>query len=85
MPPRQRRSRERIFLEILQLLHCQPCTKTEITYGLNLNFRAASQYIDRLTKIKAIVRMGRVWKVTPLGYALMARLDQILTELEEIL
>jgi predicted transcriptional regulator len=87
MPLIERRSRERIFLEILDLISQIPRTKTTIVYGCNLNFRSASDYIERLVEIGAIVWSGRdrTWAMTPKGEVLREKLQKTLAIIEAIL
>jgi predicted transcriptional regulator len=87
MPPRERRSRERIFLEILDLISQIPRTKTAIVYGINLNFRSADIYIEKLVEIGAIVWDGtyRTWEMTPKGEVLHEKLTKTLAIIEAIL
>jgi predicted transcriptional regulator len=84
---RERRSRERIFLEILDLISQIPRTKTAIVYGRNLNFRSADVYIERLVEIEAIVwdERDRTWAITPKGEVLREKLQNTLAIIEAIL
>lgn len=64
-----KRSRIEIQTDILRLLKDQPCAKTQIVYGLNLNFKSCRGYIAELEQARLIEKQGREWHITARGQA----------------
>ena len=82
-----RRSRSQIVLAILDLLAAQDRLKTEIVYQLNLNFRTANHYLERLVEVGSVAwnERTRKWYLTPAGEDCRKTLKKSLKAIEALL
>jgi len=71
-----RRSSLEITADILRIaLH--GALKTRIVYGANLNFRMATDYLERLEKSGLLIRDGRIYKTTCKGRKYLKRYKEL--------
>jgi predicted transcriptional regulator len=81
---RERRSKDRIILEILHTCS-DGANVTRIVYKVNTNFTIVRSYLDSLIDkglIESIEGTPKLYKTTPRGLALMNKLASLYKELE---
>lgn len=81
---RERRSKDRIILEILHTCS-EGVNVTRIVYKVNTNFTIVRCYLNSLIKkglIEPIEGDPKLYKTTPKGLALMNKLTSLYSELE---
>lgn len=83
----ERRSRERVVLDILNFLAVEDRRKTAIVYELNLNFRVATRHLERLVEVGAVAWNERTnrWYLTPAGEDCRKVLRKSLMAIEAVL
>ena len=84
---RERRSRERVVLAILDFLAKEDRCKTAIVYGLNLNFSVTNRHLERLVETGSIAwnERTRKWYLTPAGEDARKVLKKSLMAIEAVL
>lgn len=84
---RAKRSRNQIILAILSLLSEGARTKTNIVYGLNLNFQAANRYLETLVEKRMVVwnETTGLWQITPAGKDCHKKLRKSMKTIEAVL
>jgi len=83
---RERRSRDRIILEILTLCS-EGKNVTGIVYGANTNFTTIRAYLDLMIEndlIESLQGSPKLYKTTHKGLAMKERLKTLQEELDEI-